>query len=589
MKSFRDHHIDAKTEVENLRVVSKKLAAHSHHITMHHAILERNRELYIVLPLADLGNLHQLLREESAIATRNDAIVEQSFVERYPELVAESTNRAIAMLDSCIGIAEALKFLHEGFHEGTSHVHLAHMDLKPDNILIFREGNKKAGTWKVADFGISVIKEVSNTGHGRATMNTRARRPQSTYQAPEVQKSYQSPHLAKVGRKSDIWSFGTILAEILAFVEGRSSLVKAFEDERSSDSYDTFYEKMPWTSLSPHGAEFQVRTEVMTWLRQRQTQTDQRISPISCWSHAIEQLLVIDPEERVDVIGLLVIIEHVFDHAHRASEGRECDCTMNLKATKTFSHSSHADIRLTASSTASSEHRSQPFGFSHTQYHPPFGKRSSPQALNNLGTPQAPHAPPSDQALLETNRRRMDQTHTARPNSTDSLTDVVQSSANSNPTSLLSQQDSMSSKSDTAIQDYSIMSDFGGRTVKLWQSPWKSPVKLAGTRSLTIGGEWIAYLTKAAVKLFRIRPEGNEHNIVQGPISIDLPVDNDEEWLSIAIAGKWLVVWGVSKPPSRRMSSRSIVSDSLIQPDKGTISILAKYSHPVRCASFVMM
>lgn len=161
-------------------------------------------------------------------------------------------------------IVGALEFLHGMLQ--TNHPGLAccHNDLKPANILVFKEPDSSpALTWKIADFGISVIAEpdeqpsagIDETTATARTIHEQPPRNASTYQAPEV------CHGGDIGRRSDVWSMGCILVRILALgIDGQAGL-KALDDARGQDDaqqdyeHDYFHRGSP-PQLNPHIKEW---------------------------------------------------------------------------------------------------------------------------------------------------------------------------------------------------------------------------------------------------------------------------------------------------------------------------------------------
>ena len=121
-------------------------------------------------------------------------------------------------------LAGALQFLHEGLQFPDRIAGCCHMDLKPDNIFLHYEQGCPVGRWKIADFGISAIRElkestVQNSGIRdrkapqdlKMTIETAMKRGAGPYVAPEVCRGSD-----KIGRTSDIWSYGCILVDIIA-------------------------------------------------------------------------------------------------------------------------------------------------------------------------------------------------------------------------------------------------------------------------------------------------------------------------------------------------------------------------------------
>lgn len=191
-----------------------------------------------------------------------------------PSLVNEASN-----------LAHALHFLHTQIYvpvPGYRSEFLAccHMDLKPDNILVFRSPGNPVGIWKITDFGISTLKQTTPSG-GKGkdnlgvpttvgmikdlTTKTFPQRNKGTFQAPEVNESIEPIGSKGVGRKSDVWSFGCILVLIFAFGLGGLQELKDFDKGRRQKDPDSgliadyFYSQSQGSAewmISPHVEEF---------------------------------------------------------------------------------------------------------------------------------------------------------------------------------------------------------------------------------------------------------------------------------------------------------------------------------------------
>ena len=156
------------------------------------------------MPYAKLGDLWQFLN--GGKDPGGDQYYD--FPERFPRLTPE--NRALHLITQCWSIADALEWLHADItlpEEGK--VPCAHMDLKPNNILIDEDDGSYVGRWKISDFGLSVIDEKSHVVTVRdyvsqVSMNTRPKRVEGTYTAPEV-KLAGGREENGVGLRSDVW------------------------------------------------------------------------------------------------------------------------------------------------------------------------------------------------------------------------------------------------------------------------------------------------------------------------------------------------------------------------------------------------
>lgn len=255
-----------------------------------------------------------------------------------------SDNITIPLLSECWSLSNALEWLHSQIKIETNSesVFCAHMDLKPANILIQYSDKSVVGKWVLSDFGISVFKEDTQDQHSeygsigdyisKATMNTRPTRQEGTYQAPEVKLAeavyHQSSKLTAgqrgIGRKSDIWSFGCILAEVLAFSQGRDKFVKDFSAARGKNAKDNyFYSKkaLPASKYLTTGdkptdqpKEYEVRPSVLSWLDELCRRTASPSQWVDCWAGTIKEILVPDPIKRPSAFKLLQLLKHVKEH-----------------------------------------------------------------------------------------------------------------------------------------------------------------------------------------------------------------------------------------------------------------------------------
>jgi serine/threonine protein kinase len=328
-------------------------------ISLHEAIIEQGSEenlrVFIIFPRAPFGDLWQFLHGGKAF---DDSVKSYDFASRFPKAVDDNVDPAPALLKQCRDLAGALKFLHKGFPVNNTNFFCAHMDLKPNNILIFDggSGDDAVGKWKLCDFGISAFKEserpdiseVLSVGdyHAQNTMNTKARRDPGPYQAPEVWQLQDtvdaSPQAVmkrgKVGRKSDIWSFGAILAEVLTFALIRDTGVKDFEDYRLSRPSETGYatdyfytsQTIKTDKLVVPGQSqtfsIQVKPQVLIWLERlcADSSTPQRWA--DCWAECIRRILQVDPDERPSARLLKIWVDHVHDHASNSTQAEDIDC-----------------------------------------------------------------------------------------------------------------------------------------------------------------------------------------------------------------------------------------------------------------------
>lgn len=158
-----------------------------------------------------------------------------------------ATAERAEIICSARGLAGGLRFLHYEMktRQGEDLV-CYHMDLKPSNVLIFKDDDGKK-IWKISDFGMArvklkkkddkVVKEkdfnswfVKRPKHAPepSSTGTRNQRGEGTYLAPE---SLASKSTMKTS--SDVWSLGCVLSAVFVFLEEGWTGVTRYSEERS--------------------------------------------------------------------------------------------------------------------------------------------------------------------------------------------------------------------------------------------------------------------------------------------------------------------------------------------------------------------
>lgn len=232
---------------------------------IHKAAVVHDQKFMILLPLASNYSLEVFLREGMQPGkSTTDCEKKYDFNTKFPNLGVDGQLHK-AVIKQVYQLADALVYLHGGIATfETQHRYLAHMDLKPENILLYGnplDEQTPAGTWTVCDFGISAFYKSSNkplknepTIRDVTTRLTskrqlgNAERGHGPYQPPEValeRKKEESNHLhhprSLDNRKCDVWSFGGVLSDVLAFALGRSEGVRNLREARFHEGDDNFY------------------------------------------------------------------------------------------------------------------------------------------------------------------------------------------------------------------------------------------------------------------------------------------------------------------------------------------------------------
>ncbi|KAJ6064039.1 hypothetical protein N7499_012719 [Penicillium canescens] len=195
-------------EVRQLNRLRSSLSSHKR-IVSDIAIFSIRNELNIIMPWADMD-------------------LEDFLVGGYKEM--QSTPCLLNnLIQESREIASAIHFLHKHLQLESEwpefhHQAICHADLKPRNILVFKQDGSSTGIWRITDFGVSRVAHRDLSG---------ARRHDSGYpttaDAPSPKGgAYQAPD-RHAQRRSDIWSFGCILVRVFALGLDPASLPRLDE------------------------------------------------------------------------------------------------------------------------------------------------------------------------------------------------------------------------------------------------------------------------------------------------------------------------------------------------------------------------
>lgn len=164
-----------------------------------------------------------------------------------------------------------------------------HHDLKPDNVFVDYQ------SFVLADFGLSNFKDTARSS------KTMRKVGGTSYSAPECENIADSAFpKGRAGRKSDIWAFGCIIAEMLTYVLEGSEGVKEFKKRRAFTilgfTHSSFHKG---TSPNP---------EVETWLS---TLTSGAKTSHVALVQLIGQMLQMDPDLRPSAADISIQLQAI--------------------------------------------------------------------------------------------------------------------------------------------------------------------------------------------------------------------------------------------------------------------------------------
>ncbi|KUI69597.1 Serine/threonine-protein kinase DCLK3 [Cytospora mali] len=190
---------------------------------------------YFMFQWADGGNLRDFYNSE-----------------QRPELNASFVKQIVIQL---VGLADALNKMHNYKRHNRDAGSYRHGDVKPENILIFKN-RTKTGFWRIADMGLA--KHHFDATGLRGPTATRNGTP--LYEPPEViLKSDQAR-----SRQYDIWSMGCVILELIVWLLYGTEELEKF----NNCLHDSFRNKSPYWAVKANDAkDAQVHPHVQTCMK----------------------------------------------------------------------------------------------------------------------------------------------------------------------------------------------------------------------------------------------------------------------------------------------------------------------------------
>lgn len=318
-----------------MQLLKESLSKHEG-VMLHAATIVHGNEFAILMPIAERWDLETFLyngfnRDEG---TRQEKAV-YDFNEMFPSFRGHFKYQSV--LWEMYTLADALDWLHNQLNvKSKPGLRCAHTDFKPSNILICSDKDEDypAGRWVITDFGISAF-EDDKLSEDEATEDVKrricdkrdldkdqefktvydigfaldqlaaktqtikvARSNEGTYQAPEAR---HSGHKHFVGRRSDIWSFGCVLLEVITFALGGVKFLDEFRNNRiSAHKMDCFYAERKLSDIESWAFEFEPKREIQEWMFHLCTSYPSHSNWIRKCTTLIHSTLAMQPQNRPD-------------------------------------------------------------------------------------------------------------------------------------------------------------------------------------------------------------------------------------------------------------------------------------------------
>lgn len=252
----------------------------------------------------------------------------KQFMERY-KAPPQTLIQKAKLVKCAVGLADAIKYLHEELETpGYERLSCFHMDLKPQNILVFIDPKTGDQQWKLSDFNMSRVKmkrketveqltlgrtttlydnvyeinklfkrRIPDTSNASVTDYTIGRRGTGTYLSPE---SCIEGH--PVHAESDTWSLACVISVVFSYLYGGHAAVTEYSELRGRNDIDSFF-SYPEGTKSRKLSEARINDGVKKWHKHLRMRTKQKMPDESPIFEAMirfldDKVLIIDPKKR---------------------------------------------------------------------------------------------------------------------------------------------------------------------------------------------------------------------------------------------------------------------------------------------------
>ena len=185
----------------------------------------------------------------------------------YPPSMDDDVERTDFILGSMASLSEALAYLHSKIGDRWC----GHFDIKPHNILLFKEG--ESWIWKLSDFGLSDLRSLDDQG-------TTEEKGTDEYQPPEYHRSTAE---TQYGPSFDVWSLGCVFLELLTVLVYGWNTNKTRELKKALSQNSRFL--------------FRSSPNIPGWVSHLRQGIQE--SRITCALDLVSQMLVVDIEHRL--------------------------------------------------------------------------------------------------------------------------------------------------------------------------------------------------------------------------------------------------------------------------------------------------